>query len=292
MSLNPDLEKSYANIIDGILAASDINTISAARIRKGLQAAVDHDLTPQKDAIKELIIARFDKFNAERIADTTTSSKEVPTKPITNGHPTTDKKETSEHAQQISLPPSRVRHHTEDEDEDDYDLSDVIDKTPPKKKRKSEPVDEDALFAAKLQAEENSRARPTRGGTIKKRAVVKKKKNPVKSKSISKVKAEDDSDLNSGSEVEKKKVKRTGGFHKPMNLSPALSQLLDGETTLSRPETVSRIWKHIKERDLQDPNDKREIQCDDRMKAVFKQDRVHMFKMNKLLSSHFHAPDE
>lgn len=35
-------------IIDSILAASDLNTISEKRIRKGLQAAVDYDITPQK----------------------------------------------------------------------------------------------------------------------------------------------------------------------------------------------------------------------------------------------------
>ena len=44
----PELEASYSVIIDKILAASDLNTISAKRIRKGLQAEVDYDITPQK----------------------------------------------------------------------------------------------------------------------------------------------------------------------------------------------------------------------------------------------------
>ncbi|KAI2482857.1 swib mdm2 domain-containing protein [Pyrenophora tritici-repentis] len=38
----------YSAIIDEILRASDINTISAKRIRKGLQERVDHDLSQQK----------------------------------------------------------------------------------------------------------------------------------------------------------------------------------------------------------------------------------------------------
>jgi upstream activation factor subunit UAF30 len=38
----------YVRIVDSILAASDLNTISAKRIRKGLQTAVDHDITPHK----------------------------------------------------------------------------------------------------------------------------------------------------------------------------------------------------------------------------------------------------
>lgn len=65
-----------------------------------------------------------------------------------------------------------------------------------------------------------------------------------------------------------------------------------GQTTLSRPQTVKQIWNYVKERDLQDPNDKRQIRCDDAMRAVFKQDKVHMFTMNKLLAQHLYAADE
>lgn len=94
-----------------------------------------------------------------------------------------------------------------------------------------------------------------------------------------------------------------------MNLSPALSELL-GETSvsrhcpstsllianhvpqLSRPQTVKKIWEYVKARDLQDPSDKRQIRCDDAMRAVFKQDRVHMFTMNKILNQNLYAQDE
>jgi upstream activation factor subunit UAF30 len=78
---------------------------------------------------------------------------------------------------------------------------------------------------------------------------------------------------------------------KPMALSPALSSLL-GETTLSRPQTVKKIWAYVKERDLQDPADKRQIRCDEALRAVFKQDRVHMFTMNKILNQNLYAVDE
>lgn len=53
---------------------------------------------------------------------------------------------------------------------------------------------------------------------------------------------------------------------------------------LSRPQTVKKIWEYIRAHDLQVPEDKRQIRCDDMMRAVFKQDSVHMFSMNKLLS--------
>lgn len=39
---------SYSRIIDDILSNSDLNTISAKKIRKGLQDHVGQDLTPQK----------------------------------------------------------------------------------------------------------------------------------------------------------------------------------------------------------------------------------------------------
>lgn len=84
---------------------------------------------------------------------------------------------------------------------------------PPSKKRKADnAVDADAVFAAKLQAEENLRARPTRGGTTRKAAPAKKKAKS-KPKTAKKVKAEDESDLESGSDTGKKEVNRSGGFH-------------------------------------------------------------------------------
>jgi upstream activation factor subunit UAF30 len=44
----PEQAASYSAIIDDILSKSDLNTISAKRIRKGLQDKVDYDLTDQK----------------------------------------------------------------------------------------------------------------------------------------------------------------------------------------------------------------------------------------------------
>ena len=154
----------------------------------------------EQAAIKTLIMARFDKFMAEKNAT-----------PVTNGHAASVKDESEQHVEKASSPGRKMNQKRESDDED---LSDVPDTPPRKKKRKPEPaVDDDAAFAARLQAEENVRARPTRGGATRKAAVVKKKKGPKK-KTSSKVKAEDDSDVEgSGSEAEEKKVNRSGGFH-------------------------------------------------------------------------------
>jgi len=76
-----------------------------------------------------------------------------------------------------------------------------------------------------------------------------------------------------------------------MTLSQPLSSLL-GETELSRPQTVSKIWKYVKARDLQDEKDKRWIICDDAMRAVFKSDKVQMFTMNKILNQNLYDKEE
>ncbi len=61
---------------------------------------------------------------------------------------------------------------------------------------------------------------------------------------------------------------------------------------LSRPQVVKKIWAYIKERDLQDPADKRQIRCDEKLQSVFKLDKVHMFTMNKILSKQLYDVEE
>ncbi|KAH8815470.1 SWIB/MDM2 domain-containing protein [Xylogone sp. PMI_703] len=266
MSLTPEETAQYSKIIDGILATADLNTISAKQIRKGLQAQLDHDIAEQKQAIQALILERFDAFTSEQdgAAATTTAAS---ASPIENG---SAMEKTSEKRQS----------HSDEEDGQNKDIS-------PKKKRKAEM--DDAKLAAMLQAQENNRARPTRGG-VNKKAVVMRKKAPKK-KSAAKVKSADDSDLELGSDGEPKEVSRKGGFHKQYNLSAPLAELV-GESTLSRPQVVKKIWEYIKERDLQDPTDKRQIICDYKMQSVFKQERVHMFTMNKILGKQLYDIDE
>jgi upstream activation factor subunit UAF30 len=61
---------------------------------------------------------------------------------------------------------------------------------------------------------------------------------------------------------------------------------------LSRPQCVKKIWEYIHAHELQDPADKRQIRCDDKMQLVFKQDKVHMFTMNKLLGKQLYDVEE
>lgn len=71
-------------------------------------------------------------------------------------------------------------------------------------------------------------------------------------------------------------------FHQKYNLSPELQAVCGKATELSRPQIVSKLWKYIKAKELQ--NKDKKIVNDDNMKAVFKCDRMTMFEMNKKLS--------
>lgn len=61
---------------------------------------------------------------------------------------------------------------------------------------------------------------------------------------------------------------------------------------MPRPQIVKHLWQYIRANDLQDPADRRQIRCDDKMKAVFKQDRIHMFTLNKLLAKNLHDVEQ
>ncbi|CAM8921887.1 unnamed protein product [Rhodiola kirilowii] len=91
-------------------------------------------------------------------------------------------------------------------------------------------------------------------------------------------------------EVQESKGKRpkgNSGFLAPLKLSDALAKFLGtGESELSRSEVVKRIWAYIKENSLQDPSDKRQISCDEKLKELFKVDSFHGFTVSKLLTAH------
>lgn len=55
---------------------------------------------------------------------------------------------------------------------------------------------------------------------------------------------------------------------------------------------VKKLWEYIKANELQDPKDKRQIRCDEKMQAVFKTGKVDMFQMNKLLGHQLYPIDE
>ncbi|MGA0095015.1 MAG: SWIB/MDM2 domain-containing protein [Burkholderiaceae bacterium] len=74
-------------------------------------------------------------------------------------------------------------------------------------------------------------------------------------------------------------------FMKAMTPSAALAEVV-GSTPLPRTEVTKRMWDYIKQHNLQDPANKRNIIADAKLKPIFGKDQVTMFEMTKLVNQH------
>jgi chromatin remodeling complex protein RSC6 len=73
---------------------------------------------------------------------------------------------------------------------------------------------------------------------------------------------------------------------KPLQPSNELAAVV-GSSPLPRTEVVSKVWEYIKATNLQNPENKREILADDKLRPVFGgKDKVSMFEMNKHFAQH------
>lgn len=98
---------------------------------------------------------------------------------------------------------------------------------------------------------------------------------------------EEEEEEESEEETPKKKAKGKGGYNAPKELSAKLAKFV-GAAEMSRPQIVKALWEYIKEHDLQNPDNRKEILLDAKMKKVFGCDKFDMFSMNKYISCHTH----
>jgi len=90
-------------------------------------------------------------------------------------------------------------------------------------------------------------------------------------------------------EEKKQKRKRTNtGLTVVKEISDELAAFLGKGKNMARTEVVKSMWAYIKENNLQNPEDKREIILDEKMKALFNVDKFTMFTLNKYVGSHIH----
>lgn len=73
----------------------------------------------------------------------------------------------------------------------------------------------------------------------------------------------------------------------PMKPSSALSKII-GSDAISRVEVTKRVWEYIKSNKLQDLENKRNINADQKLQAIFGKSQVTMFEMTKLINAHLH----
>ena len=94
-----------------------------------------------------------------------------------------------------------------------------------------------------------------------------------------------------GKKATKAQPKTGGGgkanaLQKALQPSEELAAVVGGSAPLPRSEAVSKVWDYIKAHNLQNPEDRREILADDKLRKVFGKDKVTMFEMNKHLAQH------
>jgi len=113
-------------------------------------------------------------------------------------------------------------------------------------------------------------------------------------------------DMENGEQAKKKapgkKRKKSGeggeraesGLGKPKRLSDTLAEFL-GEPLLPRTMVVKKLWEYIKANELQDPNNRRNINPDEKMVAAFKgrlPKKLTMFSINKYIGEHLFDEDD
>ena len=82
------------------------------------------------------------------------------------------------------------------------------------------------------------------------------------------------------------KRKPSAAFMKPMQPSAALAEVV-GSKPIPRTEVTKKLWAYIKKKNLQDKKNRRNINADAALKAVFGgKGTVNMFEMTKLVGKH------
>ena len=85
----------------------------------------------------------------------------------------------------------------------------------------------------------------------------------------------------------KKKTKRkpNPAFMRPLTPSAALAGVI-GSKAIPRTKVVQKLWEYIRDNNLQDSKNRRNINADAKLKPVFGKKTVSMFEMTKIISKH------
>lgn len=81
------------------------------------------------------------------------------------------------------------------------------------------------------------------------------------------------------------KRKPNPAFMKPLTPSATLAAVIGGGN-MPRTQVVKKLWDYIKKNKLQDAKNRRNINADDKLKALFGKSTVSMFEMTKIVSKH------
>jgi chromatin remodeling complex protein RSC6 len=79
--------------------------------------------------------------------------------------------------------------------------------------------------------------------------------------------------------------KPNAAFMKPLTPSAELAAVI-GPEAVPRTEVTKKIWDYIKQHDLQDAANRRNINADDKLRPIFGKEQVSMFELTKLVNAH------
>jgi len=79
--------------------------------------------------------------------------------------------------------------------------------------------------------------------------------------------------------------KPNAAFMKPLTPSAELAAVI-GPQAVPRTEVTKKIWDYIKQNNLQDAANRRNINADAKLRPIFGKDQVTMFELTKLVNAH------
>jgi upstream activation factor subunit UAF30 len=79
--------------------------------------------------------------------------------------------------------------------------------------------------------------------------------------------------------------KPNAAFMMPLTPTGPLAAII-GSTPMPRTEVTSKIWQYIKKNKLQDAVNRRNINADDKLRALFGKAQATMFELTKFVSKH------
>ncbi|CAE6459184.1 unnamed protein product [Rhizoctonia solani] len=294
MTTVPSLEPYILAILTA--PAVDLKTVSAKRVRAQLKVNVpgleDEWVRENKAEIDALTAAVFDRVRPEEDAQDETPKPEqstppaplTPTSTITDSTSTKKRKRTveevadAEYARKLA---SELNGHN-------TRAGSVGKKKEPKSRRKVTKSAEEIHDSD----DDETPGHNTRAGSVGKKKEPKSRRKVTKSAEEIHDSDDDETPKKKSKPRRSKKAdsgdgetKKRGGYQKEYALSPALAAFT-GVPALSRPQIVKKLWDHIKANSLQNPQDKREILCDEQMRSLFGVDKINMFQMNKVIGDH------
>jgi upstream activation factor subunit UAF30 len=138
--------------------------------------------------------------------------------------------------------------------------------------------------AAKKPAAKPAAKKPAAKPAAKKPAAKKPAAKPAAKKPAAKAAAKKPAAKKPAAKKPAAKRKPNAAFMKAMTPSAILAAVV-GANPLPRTEVTKKVWDYIKKNKLQDAINKRMINADANLRAIFGKAQVSMFEMTKLISN-------